>query len=85
MNLFKFTLQTRSVSNAAGTPKFLGINTKYTDVLKFVNSESYEPIPIYRVLSSPEVRLSDPNVKVPEASSKVHISHANLNLQMTKT
>ncbi|CAD6234264.1 GSCOCG00007699001-RA-CDS [Cotesia congregata] len=33
-------------------PQFIGIKSKYTNDLKFINSENYETIPIYRILSA---------------------------------
>ncbi|XP_008556945.1 2-oxoisovalerate dehydrogenase subunit alpha, mitochondrial [Microplitis demolitor] len=43
----------RPLSIAATEPQFIGIKSKFTNVLKFINSDSYETIPIYRILSSP--------------------------------
>lgn len=34
-------------------PKFLGIENKFTNILKFTNADSYEPIPVYRILQPP--------------------------------
>lgn len=45
-------------------PQFIGIQAKFTDVLKFINNESYKPIPIYRVLSSENFDSSTIPVKV---------------------
>ncbi|XP_011312765.1 2-oxoisovalerate dehydrogenase subunit alpha, mitochondrial [Fopius arisanus] len=64
LNSAGFRNFTRALSNATGEPKFLGINAKFTSVLKFVNNESYEPIPIYRILSSPNSQVSDPDLKI---------------------
>ncbi|XP_063990517.1 2-oxoisovalerate dehydrogenase subunit alpha, mitochondrial isoform X2 [Diachasmimorpha longicaudata] len=55
---------TRSLSSVIGEPKFIGINTTFTDALKFVNSESYEPIPVYRVLSSPNCQVSQADAQI---------------------
>lgn len=32
-------------------PQFLGLECRFTDKLHFVNKDSYDPIPIYRVLA----------------------------------
>ncbi|XP_015112142.1 2-oxoisovalerate dehydrogenase subunit alpha, mitochondrial isoform X3 [Diachasma alloeum] len=42
----------------------MGINTRFTDILKFVNSESYESIPVYRLLSSPKCQVSHTEAKI---------------------
>lgn len=39
-------------SKAAQEPQFLGAQSDFTDVLEFVNKESYSPIPIYRIMKS---------------------------------
>ncbi|XP_034943922.1 2-oxoisovalerate dehydrogenase subunit alpha, mitochondrial [Chelonus insularis] len=60
MTLFKFSRLLSFVSkpivqqklNLSSEPQFLGIKSKYTDQLKFVNSDNYESIPIYRILST---------------------------------
>ncbi|XP_015585050.1 2-oxoisovalerate dehydrogenase subunit alpha, mitochondrial [Cephus cinctus] len=36
-------------SIATGEPEFLGVNTIFTNELKFLNKDSYHPIPIYRI------------------------------------
>ena len=38
------------MSTRTSEPQFLGIQSKFTDVLKFTNAESYDPIPVYRIL-----------------------------------
>ncbi|XP_076638328.1 branched chain keto acid dehydrogenase E1 subunit alpha [Colletes latitarsis] len=33
-------------------PSYLGIQTNFTDELKFINKENYDPLPIFRILNS---------------------------------
>lgn len=51
------------MSTATSDPQFLGIQNKFTDVLKFTNAESYDPIPVYRILQPPG-QTEDKNLKV---------------------
>lgn len=45
--------QIKKLSTISTEPQFLGIQSKFTNVLKFTNAQSYEPIPIYRILQPP--------------------------------
>ena len=51
------------MSTATSEPQFLGIQNKFTKVLKFTNAESYDPIPVYRILQPPG-QAEDKNIKV---------------------
>ncbi|XP_043255178.1 2-oxoisovalerate dehydrogenase subunit alpha, mitochondrial [Colletes gigas] len=33
-------------------PSYIGIQTNFTDELKFINNENYDPLPIFRILNS---------------------------------
>ncbi|CAL1674138.1 unnamed protein product [Lasius platythorax] len=43
-------LQVKQYSTTTNEPQFLGINSAFTNNIQFVNKESYESIPIYRIL-----------------------------------
>ncbi|XP_043477994.1 2-oxoisovalerate dehydrogenase subunit alpha, mitochondrial [Leptopilina heterotoma] len=43
----------KQLSTVSTEPQFLGIQSKFTNELKFTNDQSYEPIPIYRILQPP--------------------------------
>ncbi|CAL7949724.1 unnamed protein product [Xylocopa violacea] len=43
--------ETNSIINT-GDPSFLGIQTIFTNELKFVNKECYDPLPTFRILNS---------------------------------
>ncbi|XP_025074190.1 2-oxoisovalerate dehydrogenase subunit alpha, mitochondrial [Pogonomyrmex barbatus] len=43
-------LQLKQYSTGTNEPQFLGINSNFTNNVQFVNRDSYEPIPIYRIL-----------------------------------
>ncbi|XP_070171959.1 2-oxoisovalerate dehydrogenase subunit alpha, mitochondrial isoform X1 [Polyergus mexicanus] len=45
-------LQVKQYSTKTNKPQFLGINNIFTNNIQFVNQESYESIPIYRILES---------------------------------
>lgn len=36
-------------------PQFLGINNVFTNKIQFVNKETYESIPIYRILEPTQI------------------------------
>ncbi|XP_011162640.2 2-oxoisovalerate dehydrogenase subunit alpha, mitochondrial [Solenopsis invicta] len=53
-------LQIKPYSTESSEPQFLGINNIFTSNTRFVNKESYEPIPIYRFMeSSREAKLPE--------------------------
>ncbi|XP_050452383.1 2-oxoisovalerate dehydrogenase subunit alpha, mitochondrial [Cataglyphis hispanica] len=43
-------LQVKQYNTMTNEPQFLGINNVFTNKIQFVNKESYESIPIYRIL-----------------------------------
>ncbi|KAF7997073.1 hypothetical protein HCN44_005350 [Aphidius gifuensis] len=56
-----YSSQIRKFSDKIKEPKFMGIQNQFTNSLKFINKDSYESIPIYRVLDN------DNNVLNPDA------------------
>ncbi|XP_011141089.1 2-oxoisovalerate dehydrogenase subunit alpha, mitochondrial [Harpegnathos saltator] len=49
-------LQIKQYSSTKHTsePQFIGVYSSFTNKIQFVNKESYEPIPIYRILEHPQ-------------------------------
>ncbi|KAG7204223.1 hypothetical protein KM043_002053 [Ampulex compressa] len=50
--LQRVLLQAKRCSTLAKEPQFLGVQSKFSNKLQFVNKDSYAPIAIYRVLNS---------------------------------
>ncbi|XP_043278499.1 2-oxoisovalerate dehydrogenase subunit alpha, mitochondrial [Venturia canescens] len=41
----------KRLSSVAQDPQFLGLECRFTDKIHFINKQSYDPIPIYRILT----------------------------------
>lgn len=74
-------LQVKQYSITTNEPQFLGINNAFTNNIQFVNKESYESIPIYRILEPSEKTELPKNEKLKETQlMKIYRNMVTINI-----